>query len=127
MFYGRAGHLDEFCFCRKRIEKMRFDYARNSYRDEFIDFPPRTSSCASPHFFHGPNHRSYGYSFRENNFVPRCYSYGPRPHRGDRPRVGMVFPLEVHILTLSRVALTVHTFPIVVHVPLTQMVRCKGL
>jgi hypothetical protein len=43
------------------------------------------------------------------------------------PRVGMVFPLEVHILTLSRVALTVHAFPIVVHVPLTQMVRCKGL
>jgi hypothetical protein len=43
------------------------------------------------------------------------------------PRVGMVFPLEVHILTLSRVALTVHAFPIVVHVPLDQMVRCKGL
>jgi hypothetical protein len=92
MFYGRAGHLDEFCFCRKRIEKMRFDYARNSYRDEFIDFPPRTSSCASPHFFHGPNHRSYGYSFRENNFVPRCYSYGPRPHRGDRPPCRHGFP-----------------------------------
>jgi hypothetical protein len=62
MFYGRAGHLDEFCFCHKRIEKMRFDYARNSYRDEFIDFLPRTS-CALPHFFHGPNHRSYGFSF----------------------------------------------------------------
>jgi hypothetical protein len=26
MFYGRAGHLNEFCFRRKRIEKMRFDY-----------------------------------------------------------------------------------------------------
>jgi hypothetical protein len=38
MFCGRAGHLDEFCFWCKRIEKMRFDYARNSYRDEFIDF-----------------------------------------------------------------------------------------
>jgi hypothetical protein len=43
------------------------------------------------------------------------------------PCVGMVFPLGVFILILSRVALTVHTFPIVVHVPLTQMVRCKGL
>jgi hypothetical protein len=29
MFCGRAGHLDEFCFRRKRIEKMRFDYAKN--------------------------------------------------------------------------------------------------
>jgi hypothetical protein len=38
MFYGRAGHLDEFCFQRKRIEKRRFEYARNSYRDEFFHF-----------------------------------------------------------------------------------------
>jgi hypothetical protein len=30
MCYGRAGHLDEFCFCRKRIEKRHLDYARNS-------------------------------------------------------------------------------------------------
>jgi hypothetical protein len=38
MFCGRAGHLDEFCFQRKRIEKMCLDYARNSYHDQFIDF-----------------------------------------------------------------------------------------
>jgi hypothetical protein len=43
------------------------------------------------------------------------------------PRVGTVFPQEVSIFTLSRVTLTVHTFPVVVHIPLTQMVRCKGL
>jgi hypothetical protein len=43
------------------------------------------------------------------------------------PRVGMVFPLEVSILTLCRVALTVHAFPVVVHVPLPQMVSFKGL
>jgi hypothetical protein len=85
MFYGRAGHLDQFCFQRKRIERRRIEYARNSYRDEFINFPPcsysripshsysraspRIFSCASPHtsscallqFTHGPNHRSYGF------------------------------------------------------------------
>jgi hypothetical protein len=33
MFCGHAGHLDEFCFRHKRIERRRFDYARNSYRD----------------------------------------------------------------------------------------------
>jgi hypothetical protein len=38
MFCGRAGHLDEFCFRCKRIEKRRFDYARNSYHNEFLDF-----------------------------------------------------------------------------------------
>jgi hypothetical protein len=43
------------------------------------------------------------------------------------PYVGMVFPLEVPILTLSRAALTVHAFSIVVHITLAQMVRCKRL
>jgi hypothetical protein len=82
MFCGRAGHLDEFCFWRKRIERRRAEYARDSYRDEFIDFLPRsyshvpprfyprassrtfsralpyTSSSALPQFTHGRNHRS---------------------------------------------------------------------
>jgi hypothetical protein len=40
MFCGRAGHLDEFCFWRKKIEKKHFEYVRNSYHDEFFDFPP---------------------------------------------------------------------------------------
>jgi hypothetical protein len=77
MFCGRAGHLDEFCFWQKRIERMRVEYARDSYHDEFIDFPPhsyshvpshlysraspRTFSCDLPQFAHGPNHRSYGF------------------------------------------------------------------
>jgi hypothetical protein len=43
------------------------------------------------------------------------------------PHVGMVFLLEVSILTLSRVTLTVHAFAVMVHVSLAQMVRCKGL
>jgi hypothetical protein len=69
MFCGRANHLDEFCFHRKRIEKRHFEYSRNSYRDEFFEFPPRSYSRASPrtssHFLsrvsHEPNHRSYGF------------------------------------------------------------------
>jgi hypothetical protein len=31
IFCGCAGHLDEFCFRRKRIGMRRLDYARNSY------------------------------------------------------------------------------------------------
>jgi hypothetical protein len=42
-------------------------------------------------------------------------------------RVGTIFPLEVSILTLSQATLTVHAFPVVVHVPLAQMAKCKGL
>jgi hypothetical protein len=61
MFCGRAGHLDEFCFRCKGMEKRRVDYARNSYHDEFVDFLPHFSSHAPSHFSHGPNHHSYDF------------------------------------------------------------------
>jgi hypothetical protein len=61
IFCGRTGHLDEFYFYHKRIEKRHFDNTRNSYHDEFIDFLPHTSSRASSPFFDGPNHCSYGF------------------------------------------------------------------
>jgi hypothetical protein len=48
MFCGHVGHLDGFCFWHKRIEKRHLDYARNSYRDEFIDFPPHSYSRVPP-------------------------------------------------------------------------------
>jgi hypothetical protein len=51
MFCGRAGHLDEFCFWRKRIERRRVEYVRDSYRDEFFDVPPQSYSHILPHFF----------------------------------------------------------------------------
>jgi hypothetical protein len=48
---------------------MRFEYAINSYHDEFFDLPPcsysraspRTSSRALSHFSNGPNHHSYDF------------------------------------------------------------------
>jgi hypothetical protein len=43
------------------------------------------------------------------------------------PRVGLVFPIEGPFPTLSRDIWTVHAFPIVIHVPLGQVVRYKGL
>jgi hypothetical protein len=42
-------------------------------------------------------------------------------------RVGLVFPLEGPFPTLSRDIWMVHVFPIVVHVPLGQVARFKGL
>jgi hypothetical protein len=41
--------------------------------------------------------------------------------------VGQVFLLEGPSPILSRDTWTVHVFPVVVHVPLGQVVRCKGL
>jgi hypothetical protein len=40
--------------------------------------------------------------------------------------VGLVFLLEGPTPTLSRDTWMVHIFPVVVHVPLGQVVRCKG-
>jgi hypothetical protein len=42
-------------------------------------------------------------------------------------RVGLIFPLEGPSPTLSRDIWTVHIFLVVVHIPLGQVVRCKGL
>jgi hypothetical protein len=41
--------------------------------------------------------------------------------------VCLVFPLVDPFSTLSRDTWMVHAFPVVVHVPLVQVVRCKGL
>jgi hypothetical protein len=41
--------------------------------------------------------------------------------------VGLVFPLEGLFPTLSRDIWMVHAFPVVVHVPLGQVVKCEGL
>jgi hypothetical protein len=42
-------------------------------------------------------------------------------------RVCLVFLLEGPTPTLSRGTWMVHAFSVVVHVPLSQVVRCKGL
>jgi hypothetical protein len=41
--------------------------------------------------------------------------------------IGLVFPLEGPSPILSRDTWTVHVFPVVVHILLGQVVRCKGL
>jgi hypothetical protein len=42
-------------------------------------------------------------------------------------RIGLVFPLECPFPTLSPDTWTVHAFPVMVHVPLGQVVRYKEL
>jgi hypothetical protein len=125
IFCDRAGHLDEICFRRKRIERRRLDYARNSYCDEFSDFPFRSFPRALPQFAHGPNHRSYGFGSQENRFEPRRFGYGPRSHRGERFPRRHIFLLDGTTPTLSRDTWMIHIFPVVVHVSLSQVVRCK--
>jgi hypothetical protein len=131
MFCGRVGHLDEFCFWHKRIERRRFNYARNSYRDEFSNFLPRalplTSSRVLPQFTHGPNHHSYGFGSRENRFEPRHFGYGPRPHRSDRFPRSLIFSTGGSHTYFEPRHLDDPHFPVMVHVPLGQVMLCRGL
>jgi hypothetical protein len=59
MFCGRAGHLDEFCFRQKRIERRHVEYARDSYHDEFIDFSPRSYSHVLSCFYSRASPRTF--------------------------------------------------------------------
>jgi hypothetical protein len=58
--------------------------------------------------------------------VPRHFRYDPRPHRGDHFPRRPVFSASL-APTLSQEIWAIHIFPIVVHVPLDQMGRCKVL
>jgi hypothetical protein len=143
MFCGCTGHLDEFCFRWKKIDRRRVEYARDSYHDEFINFsscsyshvPPhfysrashRTFSRALPQFTHGPNHHSYGIGPRENCFEPRRFGYGPRPRCGDRFPRRPGFPAGESIPHLEPRHLDGPRFPRRGSHPLDQVVRCKGL
>jgi hypothetical protein len=118
MFCDRAGHLYEFCFRRKRIERRCVEYARDSYRDEFFDILPhsysrilprsysrassRTFSRASPHTFSRALPRTSSSASPQFAHGPNHHSYdfGPRENRFEprhfgydpRPHHGDRFP-----------------------------------
>jgi hypothetical protein len=118
-------------------------YVRDSYRDEFIDFSPHSYSHAPPRFYshtlphtfshalpqfaHGPNYRSYGLGPRENRFVPIRFGYDPCPHRGDRFPRRPGFPTRGAHTHFEPRHLDDPHFLVVVHAPLGQVVRCKGM
>jgi hypothetical protein len=91
MFCGHVSHLDEFYFRCKRIEKMHFDYARNSYRDEFSDFFLALSLalcltlllvlCLISLMDLTVAHMVL---VHERTTLCLCFGYGLCPHRGDR-------------------------------------------
>jgi hypothetical protein len=113
IFCDRADHLNEFYFRRKRIEKRHFDYARNSYRDELIDFPPCSYSHDHMVLIHERTTLCLDALVTAHVLIVVIIS-----------RVGPFFLLEGLTLTLSPDTWTVHIFPVVVHIPLGQMVKC---
>jgi hypothetical protein len=138
MFCGRAGHLDEFCFRQKRIKRRRVEYARDSYRDEFIDFPPRSYSHVPPRFYSRASPRTFSRALpRTSSGALPQFAHLVLVHERTAlsldalvmahvpivvtvSRACLVFSLEGHFPTLSQGTWMVHAFPI------DQVVRCKG-
>jgi hypothetical protein len=127
IFCGCADQLDEFCFRRKRIEKKHFDYVRNSYRDEFSNFLPHSYSCGLSWFSHG---LTIAHMVLVHKKTALCLYALFMAHAlivVIVSRVGLVFSLEGLTLTMGPDTWMVHIFSVMVHVPLGQMVKCKGL
>jgi hypothetical protein len=108
MFCGRTDHLDEFYFRHKRIEKRCFNYARNSYCDESMDLTIAHTILV---------HKKIAL-FLDALVTTRVLIVVIAS------RLDPVFLLEDLRLTLSPDTWTVHVFPVVVHVPLGQVMMC---
>jgi hypothetical protein len=135
MFYGYADHLDEFCFRRKRIERRHFEYLETHIVMSSLSFClVLTLMLRLPLL-----HVLYLSSLMNITIAHMVLIYMRTTLSLDAlvmahvlivvivPRIGPVFLLELLILTLSRDTWMVHVFPIVVHIPLSQMVKCKEL
>jgi hypothetical protein len=142
IFCGLAGHLDEFCFWWKRIEMMCVEYARDSYRDNFIDFPPRSYSHVHLAFtlvlLLALSHvlcLTLLLVLRLSSLMDLTIAHMILVHERTAlsldalvifhalivvivSHVGLVFPLKGPSPTLSRDTWTAHVFPVVIHVPL---------
>jgi hypothetical protein len=59
--------------------------------------------------------------------VPRRFGYDPHPHRGDRFPHRHGFPAGGSYTCFEPRHLDGPCFPVIVHVPLDQMARCKRL
>jgi hypothetical protein len=127
IFCDRASHLDEFYFRHKRIEKRRFDYARNSIAMSLLIsrfvliFVLRLVSFMDLTIAH---------MILVHERTTLCLDTLGTTHVlivAIISDVGTIFQLEGLTLTLSLDTWMVHVFPIVVDVPLIQVVRCKRL
>jgi hypothetical protein len=135
IFCGRVSHLDESCFQCKRIERRRFDYSRNSYHDEFSDFCLALSLalcltlllmlCLSSLMDLTITHMVLVHKKTALNLDALVMAHILSVVIV--LRIGLFFLLESLTLTLSRDTWMVHVFLVVVHVPLGQVMLCKGL
>jgi hypothetical protein len=143
IFCGRAGHLDEFYFWWKRIERRRVEYARDSYRDEFIVFSLvliLMFRLTLTLVFYLALHLVLCLSSLMDLTIAHMVLVHERTALSLDALVTahvlivviiscvcLILPLEGPSPTLSRDTWTTHAFPVMVHIPLGQMVSWKGL
>jgi hypothetical protein len=135
MFCGRADHLDEFCFRCKRLERRRFEYARNSYRDEFLIFRIVLTlvlhlTLLHAHFLSSLMDLTIAHMGLVHEITALSLDVLVMAHIlivVIISRVGLIFLQEGFTPILSRDTWMVHVFSIVVLISLVQMVKCKRL
>jgi hypothetical protein len=114
-----------------------------THHDEFLDFPPRSYSRVPPRSYSRASPRTFSRLFLSSLMVLTIAHMVLVHERTSLSldalvtahvlivviisRIGLVFLLEGPTPTLSRDTWMVHVFPVVVHIPLGQVVRCKGL
>jgi hypothetical protein len=127
MFCGHAGHLDEFCFHRKRIEKRRFDYARTHIAMSLLISRLVLILVLCVISFMDLTIAHMVLVHKRTTLCPDSLVMAHILIMVIVSRVGTVFLLEGLTPSLSRNTWTIQIFPIIIHIPLVQMVRCKTL
>jgi hypothetical protein len=134
MFCDRAGHLDEFCFRCKKIEKMHFEYETHIVMSSLIFRLVLTLvlHLALLHvlFLSSLMYLTIAHMVLDHERTVLSLNALVMAHVlivVIVPRVSPVFLQESFTPVLSRHTWTVHAFSIVVLIPLIQIVMCKRL
>jgi hypothetical protein len=125
IFYGCASHLDQFCFRRNRIKKRRLDYLETHITMDLLIF--HLVLILVLHLISFMD-LTITHMVLIHERTTLCLDAMVTAHvliMMIVSCVGTIFLLEGLTLALSQDTWTVNIFPVVVHVPLVQMVSYK--
>jgi hypothetical protein len=127
MFCGRAGHWDEFASVARESRRGVLIMLETHIVMSSLIFYLILILVLRPGSFMDLNHHSMVLVHERTPLFPDALVMVHILNAVIVSCVGLVFLLEGLTLTLSPDTWMVHIFPVVVHVPLVQMVKCNEL
>jgi hypothetical protein len=127
LFFGRADQLDEFCFCRKRYRRDALIMLETHIIMSLLIFRLVLLLVLRLISFID---LTIAHMIFVHERITLCLDALVTAHVPIVvivPRIGTVLLLEGLTLDLRKDTWMVHIFPVVGHIPLAQMVRCKRL